>query len=140
MTDDAKPKLGRPLREYTPEQIATIKAAASIMCTDREIASLTGIPLRTLEEHFRAEIDKNKETGKMSLRRRQWKTADEGNPALQIWLGKQWLGQVDKKEVELSSDPDKPVVVQHQDDITAALAGLNDEERRKALRKMMGIE
>ena len=37
-------------------------------------------------------------TGKMSLRRQQFKSAENGNVTMQIWLGKQWLGQTDKVE------------------------------------------
>ena len=37
-------------------------------------------------------------TGKMSLRRQQFKSAEAGNVTMQIWLGKQWLGQTDKVE------------------------------------------
>jgi len=36
----------------------------------------------------------------MSLRRAQIKTALDGNPTMQIWLGKQYLGQHDKIEID----------------------------------------
>ena len=39
--------------------------------------------------------------GKMSLRRRQYSAAMDGNSAMLIWLGKQWLGQ---KEPEKEAD------------------------------------
>jgi hypothetical protein len=35
----------------------------------------------------------------VALRRRQFKAADDGNPTMLIWLGKQYLGQADKPEV-----------------------------------------
>ena len=38
--------------------------------------------------------------GKASLRRTQWKTATGGNPTMQIWLGKNMLGQTDKQEID----------------------------------------
>lgn len=38
--------------------------------------------------------------GRVSLRRRQYQSAVvEGNPAMLIWLGKQYLYQADKKEI-----------------------------------------
>lgn len=38
--------------------------------------------------------------GRMSLRRAQWVTAtQQKNAAMQIWLGKNWLGQTDKQEI-----------------------------------------
>ena len=40
--------------------------------------------------------------GKASLRRRQYKLAEEGNPTMLIWLGKQWLGQSEKKEITIA--------------------------------------
>lgn len=39
--------------------------------------------------------------GKSSLRRLQWKSAQSGNVPMQIFLGKNWLGQTDKAEVEM---------------------------------------
>jgi hypothetical protein len=39
------------------------------------------------------------EEGRMSLRRLQWKKAQEGNTTMLIWLGKQYLGQSDKQEL-----------------------------------------
>lgn len=35
-------------------------------------------------------------SGKVSLRRLQFKQAEKGNVTMQIWLGKQWLGQKDE--------------------------------------------
>lgn len=37
--------------------------------------------------------------GKRSLRRMQWKSAKGGNATMQIWLGKQLLGQTDKQDI-----------------------------------------
>jgi len=36
--------------------------------------------------------------GRMSIRRWQMAKAKEGNPTMLIWLGKQYLGQKDKRE------------------------------------------
>ncbi len=38
--------------------------------------------------------------GKMSLRRKQFTAAMEGDKTLMVWLGKNWLGQTDKTETE----------------------------------------
>ena len=40
---------------------------------------------------------------KPRLRQLQWKAAEAGNVTMLIWLGKQYLGQLDKSETELSS-------------------------------------
>ena len=47
--------------------------------------------------------------GKASLRRKQFIKAMEGNSTMLVWLGKQYLGQSDKKEL---SGPDaRPITV-----------------------------
>jgi len=42
--------------------------------------------------------------GRMSLRRYQWNSAEKGNVTMQIWLGKQYLGQSDKVVVDNQAD------------------------------------
>ena len=69
---------------------------ASIMCTQEEIASFLGCSRDTLmrDEKFCNIYKKGQDTGKMSLRRSQWKLAEK-NTAMAIFLGKQYLGQKD---------------------------------------------
>ena len=89
-----------------------VENLCKIQCTQEEIASVVNVCLDTLQsrcsdEHgvsFSEFFKQKKEGGKASLRRSQWKTADSGNPTMQIWLGKQYLKQTDKNE--LSSDGD----------------------------------
>ena len=64
------------------------------------------IPLRTLEDKYtndeavRRSIDKGRNQGKLSLRRKQLQILDEtNNPTMAIWLGKQLLGQRDKHDI-----------------------------------------
>ena len=45
----------------------------------------------------------------MSLRRAQWKSAKSGNVTMQIWLGKQWLGQKEQSEVSISRNDDETI-------------------------------
>ena len=40
--------------------------------------------------------------GLASLRRRQFKAAQDGNATMLIWLGKQYLGQTDKQDITAS--------------------------------------
>lgn len=44
--------------------------------------------------------DKMLDGRRMKLRELQWKAADKGNPAVLIWLGKQYLGQSEKVEAK----------------------------------------
>ena len=77
----------------------TVEKLAQMMCTQEEIASFLGISSRTLQrdEEFCRIHKKGMDTGKMSLRRNQFKMS-ETNPTMAIWLGKQYLGQSDKIE------------------------------------------
>jgi hypothetical protein len=51
---------------------------------------------------FSGAYEKGLENGKSSLRRLQWKAALGGNITMQIWLGKQYLGQRDMHTTELT--------------------------------------
>ncbi len=49
--------------------------------------------------------------GRISLRRAQMQKALDGNVVMQIWLGKQYLGQKDKQEI--SGDEFAPVTLMY---------------------------
>ena len=87
---------GRPKKEI---DYTAVEKLANIQCTQEEIASFLGISTRTLQrdEQFMELFNKGRESGKMSLRRIQWKHAEK-SASMAIWLGKQYLGQTDKIE------------------------------------------
>jgi hypothetical protein len=76
-----------------------------IQCTLIEIASVFDCCDETIERWCKrtynmnfAEVYKKKSSsGKIALRRYQFKMA-ETNAVMAIWLGKQWLNQTDKQE------------------------------------------
>ncbi len=80
----------------------------AIQCTGEEIASVLDIDYDTLNTRIKEDTGltfsdyfKQKQTkGKASLRRFQWKQAEAGDKTMLIWLGKQYLGQKDKQEIE----------------------------------------
>lgn len=76
-----------------------VEKLAGIMCTQKEIAHFLGCDERTLQrdDEFCRVYKKGQETGKMSLRRMQYKLAEK-NAAMAIFLGKQYLGQTDVLE------------------------------------------
>ena len=86
-----------------------------IQCTKDEICAIFQIDEKTLtkwcQETYNvgfSDIFKTKSSGgKMSLRRRQFKSAEEGNVTMQIWLGKQYLGQTDKVEEKITNTEEK---------------------------------
>lgn len=106
MTPARRP-VGRPRKDVNPE---LVEALARIQCTDDEIAAVLKIAVSTLQ-NFRAVIKTGREHGKQSLKRMQFKAAEEGNAALLIWLGKQYLGQKDKVETEHTGNGGGPIAV-----------------------------
>lgn len=99
---------GRPKK---PIDYVQVEKLASIMCTQEEIAANLDIDVRTLlrDEKFCQIYKKGLETGKSSLRRKQY-LMSETNPTMAIWLGKQYLGQRDKQEVEHSGEIKMPAI------------------------------
>jgi hypothetical protein len=77
---------------------------AAMGCDLQEMADWFGINRETLKYNFTEYINKGRADLKHRLRRAQIKSALEGNSALLIWLGKQYLGQ---KENPDSADTDK---------------------------------
>lgn len=90
--------MGRPKIEIDFELVEKL---AHIHCTQEEIAEVLGVSTKTLQRNkeFCRIYKKGISSGKMSLRRQQWKAADRGNTAMLIWLGKQYLGQKDDAEL-----------------------------------------
>lgn len=72
----------------------TVEKLAHIQCTYGEIAEFLGCSIDKLkhDKEFIHHYKKGAEGGKMSLRRTQFKLAEK-NTAMAIWLGKQYLGQ-----------------------------------------------
>ena len=89
--------VGRPKKQIDYEAVEKL---AKIQCTQEEISNFLGISTRTLQkdDEFLRVYKKGIENGKMSLRRMQFKKANDGNVSMLIWLGKQYLGQTDKVE------------------------------------------
>ncbi len=79
-----------------------------------EIAEYFGVDRDTIADNYSAELTKGRLERKMKLRRSQFRAAEQGNPTMLIWLGKQYLGQSDRtideylleaiKEAGLSKD------------------------------------
>lgn len=93
--------MARPKLNLDPE---IIEKLAKIQCTYSEIAAVLGCEERTLKRRFVTLIKKGWQEGRASLRRMQWKSADDGNATMQIWLGKQLLDQSDQGRLDITSD------------------------------------
>ena len=103
--------VGRPRIEFNAKLFENL---CHIQCTQEEIAATMGMSVDTLERRVKEVYDgrlfadvfnEKREGGKESLRRAQWKTATEGNnPIMQIFLGKNVLGQKDKQDIDMTID------------------------------------
>jgi len=89
--------MARPRLSIDPAQVEEL---AAIMCTQAEMATVLGCSVKTLERRFGRAIEKGKARAATSLRRKQWQLAEKGNVTMLIWLGKQYLGQRDRPELE----------------------------------------
>jgi len=99
-----KLKRGRPKKHIDLEMVERL---AHIQCTYGEIASTLGVSVDTLQRHkdFAVVYKRGAEGGRKSLRRMQFESANRGNVVMQIWLGKQYLGQSDHVTSEVRRLP-----------------------------------
>jgi len=93
----------KPLLEPDERTLRQIKSLAAMQCTQEEAAASLGVSTRTFKtfigkhEDVRAAWEDGREMGKVSVRRAQFKMAQEV-PQMAIWWGKQHLNQTDKTE------------------------------------------
>lgn len=106
--------MGRRKKNLTKEQWDGVDYMCMIHCTGEEIAGVLHMDYDTLNRNCRDKfginiseyIKEHQSGGKMSLRRMQWKSAESGNVTMQIWLGKQWLGQREQQEIAITQADD----------------------------------
>ena len=93
----------------------TFEKLCGIQCTEPEICAVLGVSdkpldawcLKTYGAHFSEVFQQKRGVGKVSLRRKQWQLADK-NPAMAIWLGKQYLDQREPGvKVDVTTDNDQ---------------------------------
>ncbi len=82
---------------------------AMLQCTHEEIAAFLGCSSDTLakDDKFLGVYKAGIEKGRMSLRRHQWRALEAGNTTMLVWLGKQYLHQRDRFDVDAThrNDP-----------------------------------
>ena len=104
-------KMGRPVKldELDKEEFEKL---CHIQCTRDEIMGWFEVGDDTLnrwckkvyKKTFEAIFAEKRQGGKISLRRSQFQNATANmNPTMQIWLGKQYLDQQDKKEIDFNT-------------------------------------
>ena len=77
-----------------------VKKLATLGCTNKEIADFFGCSADLIEKSYSEFLTKGRAEMKMRLRQLQWKSAEKGNVVMQIWLGKQILGQSENNITE----------------------------------------
>ena len=115
-------KKGRPAKTWDAKDVDYFKRMCSRFGTRDGIAAVFGIDPKTLnkliDEHLHDEIKPDdptpltfeeafevySEAGKQAIREAQFEKALSGNATMLIWLGKQYLGQADNKDIALSVD------------------------------------
>jgi len=103
-------KTGRPRKKIDQKQFEEL---CSIQCTQEEICAVLDCDDMTLNRWCKDTYNKGfseifevkRQGGKTSLRRKQWKLADN-NASMAIFLGKQYLGQKDNVEVKTNAIED----------------------------------
>ena len=98
----------KPSRAKFRSDWVVVDRCAEIQCSVTEISYILGISLETFTRRVAeihnttpgAYVESKSAKGKMNLRRKQYKIALKGNASMLIWLGKNWLGQTDKAQVE----------------------------------------
>lgn len=97
---DEKKGAGRPEKNISGDQV---RALAQIHCTQKEMATVLGCSVDTLQRRFKDEMEEGIEQGKTSLRRHLWKLVENGNLGATIFLAKNLLGYRDKFDIDHSN-------------------------------------
>lgn len=96
--------MARP-KEYNIDSEEVLKLAR-FGCTNTEIADFFGCGEHVIRKTYAEFLTKGRSQQKLRLRQLQWKSAENGNITMQIWLGKQILGQ---NESGIVSENDEPL-------------------------------
>ena len=104
---EEKDKGGRPKKQIDKKMFENL---CKIQCTKDDVCGIFDCDEKTItrwcqdtyEEGFSDVYKRKSSIGKMSLRRNQY-AMSETNPTMAIWLGKNWLGQSDKTEIDHKS-------------------------------------
>lgn len=118
--DQKTPDPSKGGRPETPISIQEFKSLCKIQSTLSEIASYFDCDEKTIERWCEKQFNEGfvdvykrfEGVGRVSLRRAQFRKAiEENNTVMQIWLGKQRLGQRDKTEI--GGDELKPIILKY---------------------------
>ena len=89
-----------------------VQNLARLGCTNIEIADFFGCDESLIRHSYSEFLIKGRSEQKMRLRPLQWNSAERGNIVMQIFLGKNLLGQTDKIE---TTNLEKPLPWSYDD-------------------------
>ena len=94
--------------------LVELEKLSTMQATYDEIAAFFGVSARTIirrmkEKKFAEAVERGRARGRLSLRRAQLKMVEDGNAAMGIFLGKNYLGQAD--QVSVASNSSQMVVL-----------------------------
>lgn len=106
--------MARPRKEIDQKIFENL---CGIQCSEKEICEVLEVTDKTLSawckrtynESFSEVRDKKQAKGKIALRRYQLELAKK-NATMAIWLGKQWLGQTDDKNININKQIDQETI------------------------------
>lgn len=125
-------KMGRPRVKIDWEQMEKLCA---MQCLLEEIAAFFGCCIESIERACKREhrvtfveyYRSKSAAGKVALRRAQLQTALKGSVPMQIWLGKQQLGQADKIQTMNKTEMDTRVAIVDKDELRKVNEELESE-------------
>jgi hypothetical protein len=118
-------------RPKEPIDVALVESLASRLYRDHEIAGALGLTREAFRKRKARDsavteaLAKGRVAFAIRLRRLQWEAAQRGSVRMQIWLGKQYLGQ--------HAGPRRPVASAHT---PTRLALLEDPEQLARVREL----
>ncbi len=116
-------KAGRPKLELNEEQVYKL---ASLNVTVKDIADVLGCSKSALENNYLDVINEGRANLRTSILRKQYEVGiTDKNVTMLIWMGKQHLGQADKKTVEID---DRRKAAELTDGELASIITGNSEE------------
>ena len=102
---------GRPFKQLDAHKIEQM---AMVGCSNEEIGLILGCSADTLANNYSEAIKEGKAKRNYNLRKLQYEAAKRGNVAMMIWLGKQWLGQKERPELEDAADPLRELLAEYR--------------------------
>ena len=94
--------MARPRVDINKEELRRL---ARLNCTLDEVAAFFECSRKTIENRMNEDpeireiIERGRDLGKLSVRRKQFELMNDGSVTMAIWLGKQLLGQSDKHHI-----------------------------------------